>query len=523
VGRQRDGSRAKWEGKLRVGRNPVVRVFVTDLARGTTGSGAASARPSSRRLAAERSSATGPYRWLREPRWRVISWTLALSAALHVALTPFAGLLGLMAWLLAPPPQAEVEAEQLRSIPITLLSDEELGQIEAYERAREAASTAAVSEAVLPTEPAAPAPARAAEPSPPASPARPPPPPAPKVGPVPARGDAEGIGHPVAMSGVTSEVVDSNANVNLLMVTERLRRHPLGTRIGRLIVDFPQWSSFFESGEIDPVRDINRILIVGPQFRRSADVVAILEHDLPQPVLRAAVDRLVQRPPRGRWLKAKFPAARAHADRAERLFALTAPHVIVVAPLQLERQILATPPTHFPSPQGDAALVLHVKTPWRALAGLPLALPPSLAWLRLDVIPNDDGGALVGISAEDADAQQAADHAQSLSMALNALTNPDLGALGALIGLRSIAFVDKIHFQARDRRISGQVRVTPRQLERLLAYAEEFARAWTGRRSDGTGSLPPASPAGKPAATKPSPPIDARRKAPAPNPPTPRQ
>jgi hypothetical protein len=500
-----------------VGRSLVVRVFVTDLARRTTGSNVASARPSSLRPVAEPSSKTGPYRWLREPKRRVISWTFALAAAFHVVLTPVAGLLGMMAWLLAPPPEDEGEAEQLRSIPITLLSDAELGQIEAYEKAREAASTAAVSEAVLPPAPAAPAPARPAKSGAPESPDRPPPEPPKKAGPAPARGDGAGIGHPVAMSGVTSEVVDSNANVNLLMVTERVRRHPLGTRIGRLIVNFPQWSSFFESGDIDPVRDINRILVVGPQFRRSADVVAILEHDLPQPVLRAAVDRLVQRPPRGRWLKAKFPAARAHADRAERLFALTAPHVLVVAPLQLERQILATPPTSFPSPQGDAALVLHIKTPWRALMGLPFRLPPSIEWLRLDVIPNEDGGALVHIGAEDADAGAAAEHAQSLSVALNALTNPDLGALGALVGLRSIAFVDKIQFQAQGRRITGQVRVTPRQLERLLVYAEELAHAWTGRRSDATGPTPSPATQVKRAAPAPSPPAGSRRRVPAPN------
>jgi hypothetical protein len=298
----------------------------------------------------------------------------------------------------------------------------------------------------------------------------------------------------VAMSGVASEVVDSNANVNLLMLTERIRNHPLGDRIGRLIVNFPQWSSFFESGAIDPVRDINRILVVGPQFRRTADVVAILQHDLPQPVVRAAVDRLVQRPPEGRWLRAKIPAARAYADRAERLFALTAPHVLVVAPPHLERQILATPPTEFPTPEGDAAVVLHVKTPWRALIGLPFRLPESIDWLRLDVVPNDDGSVLARITAEDADPRQAAEHAQSLSLALNALTNPDLGALGALVGLRSLSFIDKIQFQARGERISGQVRVSPRQLERLLVFAEELALSWTGRRSDGSASAPATAP-----------------------------
>lgn len=472
-----------------VRRHRVVRVFVAELVRGTRGGEAVQTQASVQSAPVGRSSISA-WRALREPPVRLISWMIGLSAVAHLVMTPLAGLLGLLGWLFTPPAAPELEAEQLRSIPISLLSDEELAQLEA--QAQRATPASSAPDSTLPRDPSAPAPAPPTPaPAAPLPPAKAPPEAPKKPAPVAARGSAEGIGHPVAMSGVTSEIVDSNANVNLLMLTERIRNHPLGGRIGKLIVNFPQWSSFFDSGDIDPVRDINRILVVGPQFRRSADVVAILQHDLPQPIVRAAVERLVQRPPKGRWLSAKIPAARAYADRAERLFALTAPHVLVVAPPQLERQILATPPTDFPTPKGDAAVVLHVKTPWRALNGLPFRLPESIAWLRLDVIPNDDGGALARITAEDADARQAAEHAQSLSFALNALTNPDLGALGALVGLRSISFIDKIHFQARGERISGQVRVSPRQLERLLVYAEELAVSWTGRRGDGSAPAAP--------------------------------
>lgn len=425
-----------------------------------------------------------PWRFLKEPSLRIISWTIGVSALAHVALTPLAGLLGLMAWLLTPPAEPELEAEQLRSIPITLMEDDGLADAPPAPPPPAAASATELASAPEPSAPAPQAAPAAPRPAPPPEkPARPEPraPEAP-----PTRGpDSQGIGHPVAMSGVASEVVDSNANVNLLLVTERIREHPLGPRIGKLIVGFPQWSSFFESGEVDPVRDINRILVVGPQFRRSADVVAILQHELPQPLIRGAVDRLVQRPPKGRWLKGKLPVARAFADRAERLFALTAPNILVVAPPHLEQPLLAAPPARFPSPRGDAALVLHVKTPWRALIGLPFRLPESIAWLRCEIIPNADGSAQLRMSGEDADAARAAEHARSLSDALNALTNPDLGALGALVGLRSIAFIDRIQFRAHDERISGEVRVSQRQLERLLVYGEELVQSWSGRRLQG--------------------------------------
>jgi hypothetical protein len=426
-------------------------------------------------------SASEPvWRGLRQPRLRQIVCTVAFSAVVHLVLTPLAGLVGAFAWLLAPPHRDDSsETEQLRSIPITFLGYEE------DPTASEASSQVTPRPAAEPTPGAStgPAPDGKSPPAPVVAESRP----VPRV--VKPSAKPGEMTHPVAMAGVVSEVVDSNANVSLLLYSERVREHPLGPRIGQLIVNFPQWSSFFASGEIDPVRDLNRILVVGPQFRRSADVVAILEHRLPQRVLKAAVDRLVQRPPRGRWLRGKMLAALAHADRAERLFAFTAPDILVVAPPHLEKQIMAAPPTKFPKSNGDEALVVHIKSPWRAIAGLPFSLPESLAWLRLEVVPLEDGGAELRFAAEDADAHAATSHAQSLSAALNAVTNPDLGALGALVGLRSISFIDKVQLRANGNRMAGQVRVTPRQLERLLAYAEEMIAQWTGRREPIPGEL----------------------------------
>lgn len=423
-----------------------------------------------------------PWRWLREPRRARILWASALSLAVHLVLTPAAALLGVFAWLASNPPDDDGHVEQLRAIPITFLGYEELPAPPAAEE-----PAAAPSAALLPPPGTAPAAAAPAEAKPEMKPtagkeeeAPPKPEPAREAPATPS--PRAGVAHPVAMSGVASEVVDDNANVNLLLLTERVRHHPLGARVGKLLVNFPQWSSFFASADVDPVRDLNRMLIVGPQFRKSADVVAILHHQLPQKVLKGAVDRLVQRPPRGRWLQGKLPAALAHADRAERLFAFTAPNVLVVAPPHLERSLMASPPTKFPTPPGDEAVVLHIKTPWRALMGLPFRLPESIAWLRLDVLPLENGGADLRLVAEDESAELASEHAASLSTALNALTNPDLGALGALVGMPSIAFIDRVQFKAHDKRISAEVRVTPRQLDRLLTYAEELVVQWTGRR-----------------------------------------
>lgn len=409
---------------------------------------------------------------------RTLAWALSFSVAVHLVLTPVAAWLGVFAWLFQLTNVEDTsEPEQLRSIPITWLGEE--AEPEPESAAPAPALTAPVALTETPSAPPVPTvkPAAPAPPSPVEEKETPEKPPEAK--PPAGRPDIE---HPVALAGVQTELVDSNANVNLLMFSDRVREHPLGPRIGKLLTGLPQWSSFFETAELDPIRDLNRILIVGPEFRRSADVVAIVQHRLGREVLRKALDRLVRRPPRGRWLNSKVPAARAHADRAERLFVLPSSHLLVVAPLHLEKQLLASPPLRFPAPEGKEALVLHVRSPVRALRGLPLALPESMAWLRVDVTALEDGGAQLRMTAEDADAALARSHAQGLTAAINALTHPDLGALGALLGLRSIALIDRLELRAQGNRISGQVELSRAQLERLLGLAEELVGDWNDRR-----------------------------------------
>ncbi|MEO8182356.1 MAG: hypothetical protein ABI895_26265 [Deltaproteobacteria bacterium] len=410
---------------------------------------------------------------------------MSLSLALHLVLTPVAAWMGVFSWLFQVTTEEDTsEAEQLRSIPFTWLGEEE-AEPEPESPAAAPALTAPVALIESPSAPTAP-------PRPPAAPSPEKPEKVDKK-PQPAAGRPE-IAHPVALSGVQTEVLDSNANVNLLLISERVREHPFGARIGKLLVDFPQWSSFFSTAEIDPIRDLNRILIVGPEFRRSADVVAIIQHRLGREVLRKAIDRLVQRAPRGRWLKSKVPAARAHADRSERLFVLPSQTLLVVAPPHLEKQLLAAPPAKFPAPDGKEALVLHVRSPARALRGLPLSLPESIAWLRLDVVALEGGGAQLRVTAEDADAALARNHASELSAATNALTNPNLGALGALLGLRSLSFIDPIELRSQGNRITGQVDVSRAQLERLLSLAEELLADWNAPPTPRSNLAHPASP-----------------------------
>jgi hypothetical protein len=268
--------------------------------------------------------------------------------------------------------------------------------------------------------------------------------------------------------------VDSNAKVHLLLATNKIRQHPLAPRLGRLVQNLPQWSSFFAAAGVDPVADLDLLLLTSSSFRRTADAVVVLRHRLGGERMRQAVEVLAARPPKGRWLDGTPPAALAHADRAERLFVLSSSDVLVVAPPHLERAVRGAGVISLGRRAGEEAAVVLVKDPATTLGTLPLALPESLKMVRLAVEARPEGGALVSLIAEDGSPALAESHAQDLTVAVNALTNPSLGKLGALLGVRTLSFLDPIRLRAEGPTIKGTAPVTAGQLERLLAIVESM-------------------------------------------------
>jgi hypothetical protein len=109
--------------------------------------------------------------------------------------------------------------------------------------------------------------------------------------------------------------------------------HPLGPRIGKLLGSIYQWRDFFGPAGIDPIRDVDRVMVTGSQLRNSKDVVAILKLNVGQERIRGAIDAIVRADAEhGEWLDASVPAATAYADRAPRIFVLGSPGTVIVTP-----------------------------------------------------------------------------------------------------------------------------------------------------------------------------------------------
>ncbi len=390
---------------------------------------------------------------------------IAVSVLLHVPLTPIIALLGLAGLLAKPPSEEPPPADPITAIPVDLIADD-----------RPSSTTPPPSEAP-PPEPTATKPVEKDPFDELDDTDDPPPEPTPKprpeagaasldAGPVDA---GPSIGDPVALAGVAGKVVDANANVRLMVFTDRIRNHPLGSRIGTLLGAVDQWKDFFGPTGLDPIKDVDRILIAGPQLRKSSEVVAVLRVNVANDKLRAAVDALVKRD--GQWLDAGVPAARMQADRAERVIVLPAPQIVVVAPPSAEKHALSLGPgLKFPNPKGNEAMTTFVVTPWRAFVGIPFEIPKSIKWVRMKITATSDGGAVAEIVAEDESAESASKHAEELASGIDKVTHPKV------FGFQVVALLEPVKFNAVGSEIHGTVVATPKQLSRLLEAVATYAK-----------------------------------------------
>ena len=293
-----------------------------------------------------------------------------------------------------------------------------------------------------------------------------------------ASGPGTSIGDPVALSGAAGRIANANANVRLIVHTDRIRNQPLGSRVGMLLAQAPQWRDFFGPAGLDPIKDVDRILIAGPQLRDSSEVVAVLKYNVTQGRMRQALDAIVQRDPaNGGWLDAGVPAATARADRAERLFVLPAPGLVVVTPPSAAKSALALgAKTRFPAPKGSEILTAYIVTPSRAFRGIPFRVPESIKWVRVQVLPGADGNATAELVAEDESEESAKVNAEETQRALLALTQLKLGILGSFLGKKEHKLVERISFSSQGKMIYGSVVVTPSQLNTLVEGAAQLAK-----------------------------------------------
>lgn len=398
---------------------------------------------------------------------------LVASLALHAVFSPFPALVEMLSWL-APPER--VDEVPVDAIPLDLL--EEGPEVAAPPPTPPPPANEPSSLAPVEKDPAAPK----VPPEPkPREPSKSVPATEPDKKPVAEAAPEGAIGDPIALSGLAGKLADSNANVRLLLHTAPIRQSDLGAQIGGLLRRTPQWADFFGGTDIDPIRDLDHILVAGPQLRDSSNVVAVVQHHLPAETVEGAVQALVERD--GEWLTgARHKLARATVDRAARIFALPSPKVVAIVPPSAEKSARKLPKNlGFSSPKDGAALTAYVVTPYRVARGLPVKIPESIAWAKASVVEVEGGGVEIRIEAADASDEMASQNAHQLERMLRAATELDFSKLGGigsvgsfLFGKKKQRFVETIEFRSEGKRILGTLGVTRAQLGTILGLLDGY-------------------------------------------------
>ncbi|HEY5375403.1 MAG TPA: hypothetical protein VIK01_17100 [Polyangiaceae bacterium] len=248
-------------------------------------------------------------------------------------------------------------------------------------------------------------------------------------------------------SYVLAQSLVKDCSLSVLVDLSQVRAHPLAPRLGALLV---QWQSLFSEPGLDPVRDVDRLLVIGSELRASGRGLAVVQHHLGGAQIRAALDRL----------RATAPSAPAQ----EQFYVQLSPELLLVAP---DRESLL--------PRGDFALAapsegtigtLYVDAPSRALRDVPIELPASIHWLRGIIRPTADNGIAVDIEAGDESIELAKRDARQLTRSVLSLKTKD-----------HTRFIDRALFEARDSVVVGRLDVTSFQIGALLEILSDLVKA----------------------------------------------
>lgn len=254
-------------------------------------------------------------------------------------------------------------------------------------------------------------------------------------------------------------IIDPRANVRLLIHNQRLRGHPFGVRIGRLLRESDRLRDFFAAG-IDPLHDVERLLLASSGLSDARGSIAVLQYDVPRFRVRSAVAKLAPHA----QLDTGGEAQAEPAVRADTAYVLAAPQILVIAP-EAARPNAERLPRSFRLPEatGEEVIEIHVTRPSRALSRLPLVFPRSLRWLRLQLVLASDGGAALSVRAQDSSPEEASKNAQKLS---HLFSEPP--------------FVQKLSLASDAELITGQSELDNEQLGAALDALEGLVQKATG-------------------------------------------
>ena len=307
---------------------------------------------------------------------------------------------------------------------------------------------------------------------------------------------------PEALLGSESIRADVNL-VTLLVNGEVIRRHPVGARLGYLLHGIPQWDEFMSGTDIDPVRDIDWVLISGPALNDTTRDSVLIRYSAPDAVVDRAVRTVSGKYDRGGPFDAGVRGVKAmliHADRAERVIFRPQPHFLEVVPPKFAQKnaralVGAHLPEHF---HPGEAVYLRMVNPHHPLP----EIPESITEMQLRVVPRSDDGADVYAEGTTSDAASAASAADVLARVIRRHNV-------ALVSLVTHGLFDHVDVEAQDTKVKVHLTATRDQIETAAMLVGDFLGVQAGSPTSSSGTV-----TGNPTPT----PTPIRTRTPTPNP-----
>jgi hypothetical protein len=195
-------------------------------------------------------------------------------------------------------------------------------------------------------------------------------------------------------TAIASTVVSGPPRIELQINASVIRKHPVGGKMGYLLRGLPQWEDFVGHTSIDPVNDVDWILLSGPSFIETSRDVVVVHFSTSDAVVDKAVRVVMHEYAHSGAFDAGVPGARpvlVYADRSERVILRPAPHVLLVVPpkdaAKVARQVMGM--RIQPNLRPDEAVYWKFIHPHQMIH----ELPDSISEMRLRVLPRADGSA----------------------------------------------------------------------------------------------------------------------------------
>ena len=282
--------------------------------------------------------------------------------------------------------------------------------------------------------------------------------------------DAGGQGVVDPVAGVAT-VNTGEQNIVLVVNNAVIRKHPVGSRLGPVIQQIPQWRDFLKGSQsvVDPVHHTDWILIYGPSLIHTDRDAVLVRYNVSDDVVDKAIEAVTKTYDKGGPYDAGVPgvtASRGHADNAERIFMRPQPKLLVIAPPAHAYIAAKTYKTQTPrTPNAREAMHLLVRRPHQQIAIRGLKFREQLKTIDLWIEPRPDGGADLHALGKCTDEQCAIDTTDQM----NDIIKQQNSSIGVRIATRGL--LNNAKFVTEGTNVKLDLVVTQDQLEAFLQLA----------------------------------------------------